>query len=388
MADQDSVSASGSGAEENMSSDPARRRWMVEMQRCAILGRLAMGVAHDFNNLLTAILGCAELAGNTLSAGHPAHGYLQSIQMAGERGVDLTHQILSFARSSPGGLSVLDLNDLVLGADKILRRLIGEDLELVTILGPDVPSIIGEKAALQQIIFNLVLDVRGTLDSGGRLLLETHVGEYGGEGLELAPGTYVQLTLAGTGPLKESDAVRFELGWEASQVLVHELGGALVHSPVPNKGVVFRLFFPPVAEAQKIGAAPSFPLPTLPQGTGTILLAEDEPLVRDFTALALRAQGFTVLEASDGGQALRLARETSGPIDLLVTDVVMPIMGGKELALKVRLERPGLKVLFISGYTDRVLIDGPEGNAGVGFLQKPFTPLSLSRRVNELLEGS
>jgi len=374
-----------------------------QAQKMEAIGRLAGGVAHDFNNILTAIIGYASLSLKLLPPDHPVRDDLQGIQKSARRAADLTRQLLTFARRQVIDPQVLNPNEPILNLDKMLRRLIGEDIELVTLLAPNLGRIKADPGQIEQVLVNLVVNARDAMPAGGKLTIETAnatLGEdYARQHAEVKPGDYVMLAVSdtGTGMSEEVQARIFEpffttkaigkgtgLGLATCYGIVKQSGGHIwVYSEV-GQGTSIKVYLP-LAEAEA-DAPPEYEEAELPGGTETILLAEDEASVRNLTARALRRLGYTVLEAANGEEALYLAREHSDQeIQLLFTDVVMPQMGGIVLAEQLRAMRPGIKVLYTSGYTDNAIVHHGVLDAGIAFLQKPFSPELLAAKVREVL---
>ncbi|MEO8294575.1 MAG: response regulator [Gemmatimonadota bacterium] len=360
------------------------------------VGRLAGGIAHDFNNLLTAILGCCELLGHEVQELPAAWEDLEEIKRAATRAGTLTQQLLAFSRRQVLLPKVLDINTEVESIRRMLARLIGEDIELVTRLDPRVGAIRADPSQLEQIVLNLAINARDAMPEGGTLSLETSNTEPPEEWAH-PPGQCVMLAVRDSG-MGMDESIRphiFEpffttketgkgtgLGLATVYGIVKQSEGYILVDSEPGKGATFRIYFPRVAGiADSHAVAPR--LGGLPRGTETILLVEDEVAVRRLASRVLRQQGYVVLEATNGREALRLVEQHKPRLDLLVTDVVMPGMSGPELATRLTGQHPMLKVLYISGYADEAL--GQRGilNEGVDFLQKPFTPQDLTRRIRE-----
>ncbi len=378
---------------------------LVLSQKMESIGRLAGGVAHDFNNLLTAISGNAELALGMLEPSHPVREDLKAIEDAAGRAASLTRQLLAFARKQIIEPHVLNLNDLVLDMDKLLRRLIGADIELVTLPAPDLANVKVDLSQIEQVLVNLVVNARDAMPIGGQLTIETgnvlldesYVRSY----VNMAPGHYIVLAVSdtGVGMSPEVQARLFEpffttkdpgkgtgLGLATSYGIVRQHGGHIcVYSEIGH-GTTIRVYLP---RTEDVAAAPARHdvSKDMPQGAETVLLVEDEPAVRALAARSLRALGYTVIEAGDGVQALKVATEHAGTIQLLLTDVIMPQMGGKALADWVVRTRPGIRVLFMSGYTDNAITQHGRLDPGIVFLQKPFSPAALAQKVREILDS-
>ena len=376
-------------------------------QRMEGIGRLAGGIAHDFNNLLTAILGHAEMARDDVGPGEEALGNLAEITRAAQRAADLTRQLLAFARRQIIEPRNTDLNALVLNVDRMLRRLLGEDVELVTVPSPNLWRVRIDPGQFEQVLVNLAVNARDALPDGGTLLVETRNvyldSDFARHHATVIPGPHVMLAVTDTGTGMDGEVLShiFEpffttkevgkgtgLGLATCYGIVKQNKGSIWVYSEPGHGTTFRIYLPradgaaPQADEQEPQQAQ-----TDSRGSETVLLAEDEALVRNLAADALRRQGYQVLVAATGSDALELAVQSQSPIDVLVTDVVMPQMGGPELARRLLHAQPSLKVLFISGYTDNALVHQGVLQPGMTLLQKPFTPGQLTRRVRELLDA-
>ena len=375
-------------------------------QRMEGIGRLAGGIAHDFNNLLTAILGHAEMAQDDVAPSDPARGNIAEITRAAQRAADLTRQLLAFARRQIIEPRIVDLNGLVLNVDRMLRRLLGEDVELVTVQDPDLWRVRIDPGQFEQVLVNLAVNARDAMPNGGTLVIETrnvHLDdEFARQHATVQPGPHVLLAVSDTGVGMDTEVLAhiFEpffttkevgkgtgLGLATCYGIVKQNRGSIWVDSERGIGTTFRIYMPraeavlPVTETVEPRAVEQ------PRGTETVLLVEDEVLVRNLAADALRRHGYQVLSASTGIEALDLAGQVLHSIDVLVTDVVMPQMGGEQLAVKMLSERPGLKVLFISGYTDLAVLSHGTLVPGTALLQKPFTPGQLVHRVRELLDA-
>lgn len=375
-----------------------------QAQKLESVGRLAGGVAHDFNNLLTVINGYSELVMSELTPDHPARSPIAVIRDAGERAAGLTRQLLSFSRKQVLEPKVLDLNEVVAHADKLLRRLIGADVGLQAVLDPNVPRVKVDPSQLEQVILNLAVNARDAMPTGGRLTIETGsyvVGE--GEAAsdpEIRPGCYARLAVTDTGHgmSDEVKAQLFEpffttkeagkgtgLGLAVVHGVVKQSGGHIgVYSEV-GLGTTFRVLLPAVDAVPARLSAHALVIPR--RGTETVLVAEDEDAVRRMARVALESHGYTVLTARNGRDAVQAAEAHGGPIHLLLTDVVMPEMGGRELAERLTARIGGLRVLYMSGYTDDAVVRHGILEATNSFLHKPFTPLSLAKKVREVLDA-
>jgi len=372
-----------------------------QSQKMEAIGAFAGGIAHDFNNLLTGMLGYCELAMDSLPAGGDAWNDVQEVRTLAMRGADLTRQILAVSRKQVMQYTVFDVNTVVLAIDRLLRRLIGEHITLQTALGEDVRSIRADAAQIEQVLLNLAANARDSMQPGGTLTISTaRVPARGASALGLAHHDWVNICVSdtGVGMTEEVKQRIFEpffttkergkgtgLGLSLVYATVEQSGGTIRVTSAPNEGATFEMYFPSSEEpvAVPVLAAPATPARS---GTELILLAEDEDSVRAVAREALERRGYRVLAAADGPSALTLARACAETIDLLLTDVVMPGMNGRELAEALLRERPNTRVLFASGYTDdAVLLHGVRTDE-VWFLQKPFTPPTLVQRVREVLD--
>jgi two-component system, cell cycle sensor histidine kinase and response regulator CckA len=383
----------------------AERRMEEQLQhaqKMEAVGRLAGGVAHDFNNLLTAITGYSELVLARLEEEDPSHRDVEEIRRAAERAATLTRQLLAFSRRQVLRPKVLDLNEVVGGMRKMLARLIGEDVELVTAFGAASGRVTADPGQIEQVLVNLAINARDAMPDGGRLVVETSDLDLDGTraGLHdpVRPGKYVVLSVTDTGcGMDEATMSRlFEpffttkevgkgtgLGLATAYGIVAQSGGHLRAESEPGRGSTFRVYLPRVDAEVPRDAAPAAPR----RGSETILVAEDEEMVRELVSAVLGQQGYAVLPARDGEEALRLAEEHEGSIPLLVTDVVMPRMGGIDLAVRLRSRRPGIRVLFVSGYTDTAGKPLGVPEPGTEFLHKPFLPSVLASRVRSLIDS-
>jgi PAS domain S-box-containing protein len=370
--------------------DISNRRQLEEQlrqsQKMDAVGRLAGGVAHDFNNLLTVITGYSELA--LQRGGDDVEEELEEIKSAAARASSLTQQLLSFSRQEVVQSGVLDLNEIVAEIETMLHRLIGDDVTLVVKLDPAVGPVVADSGQLEQVILNLAVNGRDAMPDGGALRIETAAvrldqaidGEHG----RIEPGSYVILTVTddGAGMDTQTQARVFEpffttkelgkgtgLGLSTVYGILEQSGGHVRVTTAPGEGTSFEIYLPESEREELRGAAQAEARPS--GGSETILLVEDEPSVRDIARRTLEASGYNVLAAANGNDALQLCTVHSEHIDLMVTDVVMPQMRGTELARRVAHIRPGLPVLYMSGYTDSSL--ELDGGASVAFLQKPFT---------------
>ncbi len=385
------------------------RRQLAEQirqsQKMEAIGQLTAGIAHDFNNLLTVINGFAELLQIELPPGSPYQEPVDRILGSGQRAASLVRQLMVFSNKQIIEPKIMNLNSVVTEIDKMLRRIIGEHIELETSLAPALWAVKIDPAQIEQIILNLAVNARDAMPGGGQLTIETNnvvldkahaAGHFG-----VQPGGYVQLTIGDTGVGMNEEVSRhiFEpffttkeigqgtgLGLATVYGIIKQSGGDIWVYSKPGQGSTFNIYLPRVEHANSTEFRQD-KSGNLPRGTETVLLVEDELSVRDLAAQVLCGQGYTVLEAADGQEALGLAQEYSGEIQLLLTDVVMPKMGGKTLTNRFRPIRPNTKVLFISGYTDNTISHHGAPDSGVAVLQKPFSPKILVHKVREVLDA-
>ena len=377
---------------------------LLQAQKLESIGRLAGGVAHDFNNVLGVIEGYSELLLKRLPPDDALRRYPEQIGKAAARAAGLTQQLLAFSRRQILQPKLLDLHHVVRELDRMLRRLIGEDVDLRLDLSPGPLTVHADPTQLEQVILNLAVNARDAMPRGGRLTIATaavDLGEREVSGSE-RPGPYVRLAVAdtGVGMPAEVRARLFEpffttkeegkgtgLGLATVHGIVEQSGGFLRVESEPGHGTAFRVFLP----RHEGGGVPPDDAPRppslLPRGSETLLVAEDEAMLRSILRECLEDGGYVVLEAGDGPEALRVAEGHPGSIDLLVTDVVMPGMSGRELAERLRASRPGLRVLFLSGYTDDAVVRHGVSSDEEAFLQKPFSVEDLAHRVREVLDA-
>jgi PAS domain S-box-containing protein len=388
-------------------NDVAERRRLEEKlsqaDKIKAIGRLAGGVAHDFNNLLTIILGFSDLLLTGLPAENPARYQAQEIKKAALRAAQLTGQLLAFGRRQVLAPQILDLNALLRETDPMIAQMLGAHIERVLELAPDLGHIEADPMQLNRVLLNLAENSRDAMPQGGRFTITTANVDldaaYARDHGDLRPGPYVLLAVQdnGSGMSAEVRACLFEpffttkdvdqgtgLGLSSSYGIIKQSGGHIDVSSTLGQGTTFRIFLPRI-EAPLPETEP--PLAGIPGGSETVLLVEDEDLVRRYAAVALRRAGYTVLEATDGATALRLASQHAQRIHLLLTDVIMPQLGGRQLADHLAELRPGLKVLYVSGYYPKELIrDGTLPSQPV-LLQKPFTVEKLTQKVREVLDS-
>ena len=381
-----------------------------QAQKMEAVGRLAGGVAHDFNNLLTAISSYSELLLADLAAEDPRRLDVTEIRKATDRAATLTRQLLAFSRRQVLQPKVVDLNGIVGGAEKLLRRLIGEDIALATRLDHNLPAVTADAGQVEQVIMNLAVNAKDAMQHGGTLTLETstvqiEAAEQTAEQSIVAPGRYVLLKVSDTGTGMDAEIKRhlFEpffttkergkgtgLGLATVYGIVKQSGGFIWVDSEPGRGAAFRIYLPAVDEAARATEVSESPQPQDREALGseTILLVEDEDAVRAVARESLRRRGYAVLEATNAQAALEVSGRHAGRIDLLLTDVVMPGLSGRDLADRLASVRPDTKVLYMSGYADADIVQHGVLQPGLNYLQKPFTPDVLAHKVREVLDQS
>ncbi len=379
---------------------------LLQAQKLESVGRLAGGIAHDFNNMLTAINGYSDLTLRQLPEDHKLRRNLEEIKKAGERSAQLTNQLLAFSRRQFLQPEVVDLNEVLADTTQILRRVIGEDIGLVTDLRPGVGAVKVDRGQLSQIIMNLAVNARDAMPGGGVLTIGTRNTfidpEYAKAHPGILPGAYVKLCVSDNGMgINDADLQHiFEpffttkevgkgtgLGLATVYGIVRQSGGNINVASEVGSGTTFEIILPRVIESAPVAAVLKNRVVPLPVGPETILLVEDEEMVRGLLKETLQACGYNVVEAANGAAALEICESFSEPIHLLVTDVVMPQMGGRELAEHLNKLMPEMPVLFVSGYTDDTFGRDNVLDPGLNFIQKPFTLESVSLRVRELLDA-
>jgi PAS domain S-box-containing protein len=403
---QDGVPVGVQGIARDVTVRKQLEEQLRQSQKMEAIGQLAGGVAHDFNNLLTAINGYASLTLQQLEANHPLRSYLEEIKKAGDRAASLTRQLLAFGRKQILQPRALNLNDIVSDMNKMLRRLIGEDIRFATKLASKLKPVRADPGQIEQVLLNLVVNARDSMPQGGSLTIETDNveldREYANQHVGVQPGHFAVLAVSdtGTGMDEETQSRIFEpffttkakdkgtgLGLSTVYGIVKQSGGNIWVYSEPGHGTALKVYFPALDSPQEqLGHIPAES--EVRGGSETILLVEDEEIVRRLARRILEQTGYEVLEASHGEEAVRLCGVHAKPIHLLLTDVVMPGTSGKEVADRLSSMRPEIKVLFMSGYTDEAIVHQGVLNSSVEFIQKPFTLAALSRKVREVLDSN
>jgi len=388
-------------------SDISQRKNLEEQllhaQKMEAVGRLAGGVAHDFNNMLTVITGYNRMILDELSTMDPLRGYAEEILKAADRAAALTNQLLAFSRRQIMQPRVINVNAVLMQTQKMLQRLIGEDVELILDLGVNVGNIKADPGHVEQAIVNLAVNARDAMPMGGHLRIETCDvlldDNYARTHMGVKPGEFTMIAVSDDGHGMEAEVRRhiFEpffttkekgkgtgLGLATVYGIVKQTGGDIWVYSEPGQGTTFKLYFPRVREPLSDSTGSDFTA-TNRSGGETILVVEDEKAVRDLTVRILQQLGYSILTASSGAEALEISRSHTGHIDLLLTDVVMPNMSGRQLADHLQTTRPSTKVLFLSGYTENTVVHHGVLDAGVDFLPKPFSRENLSKKLREVL---
>ena len=385
-------------------SEDQLRQW----QKVEAIGRLAGGVAHDFNNLLTTITGCSEDLMGQFDPFDPRLEDIKEIHKAAERATALTRQLLAFGRRQVLHPQVLDLNSVVSGMEHMLRRLIGEDLEFVTLLEPEIGSVKVDRGQIEQVLMNLSVNARDAMPDGGKVTIETANVDldekYARRHVSAKPGAYVMLAISdtGCGMDKETQSHLFEpffttkekgkgtgLGLSTVYGIIKQSGGNIWAYSELGRGSTFKIYLPRIKETAAAETDSILPSTVkVARGVETILLVEDEESVRRMVGKILGENGYTILDAAHGEEAIRICRNHKGPIHLLMTDVVMPRMSGRELASRLQPLRKEMKVLYMSGYPDNTIVHHGVLEPGTAFLQKPFTLRGLEQKVREVLDSA
>jgi nitrogen-specific signal transduction histidine kinase/CheY-like chemotaxis protein len=375
----------------------------LQAQKMEAIGRLAGGVAHDFNNLLTVITGYGEVLLHGIPADDPARELVGEILTAAEKAAALTRQLLAFGRKQMFSVTVLNLNGLLTRVEPMLRRLIRENIELLLPLGPQLRPVKADSNQIEQVILNLTLNARDAMPTGGRLTIATANVEldeaFAVTHAEVKPGPYTMVSVSDTGAGMDAStkARLFEpffttkevgrgtgLGLATAYGIIKQSGGYIDVESEPDQGARFTIYLPSVGEAPVASEGPPADRQA-PAGGEVVLVVEDQAEIRSVVRQILERSGYTVLEAGQGIEALAVSDRHAGPIHLLVTDMIMPHMSGRELADQLARLRPALRILFLSGYTDDAVLRDGVLESGSAFLQKPFTPQALLQRVRELL---
>jgi PAS domain S-box-containing protein len=394
------------GLQHDVSRELELEQQYRQSQKIEAIGRLTAGIAHDFNNLLTAINGFAELLRMQLPADDPHQELVEKILHPGRRAADLVRQLLTFSRVQIIEPKVINLNATVADMERMLRRVIGENIEMETNLAPELWLTRADPVQVEQVIVNLAVNASDAMPEGGNLVIQTAnttlTDQYVAGQLEVEGGDYVLLSVSdtGSGMGEEVKAHIFEpffttkdvgkgtgLGLATVFGIVKQSHGHIWVESEAGQGTTFTIYLPRVVEPEQQKVVCPYPANKMPRGDETILLVEDNDVVCELTCQVLQGQGYTVLKTSNAHRAISVAAHHSGPIHLLLTDVVMPNMNGDALAQELRQIRPTLKVLFMSGYTENVIAHRGALKPGIAFLQKPFNPVVLARKVRTVLDG-
>ncbi|MDB4933675.1 MAG: sensor protein, partial [Labilithrix sp.] len=377
-----------------------------QAQKMEAIGSLAGGVAHDFNNLLSVILSYTSLLSDELGPADPVRVEVDEIHKAGLRAADLTRQLLAFSRKQMLRATVVDVNEVLAGVQKMLKRVLGEDIVLSLLTAKDPGKIYADASQVEQVLMNLVVNARDAMPRGGNLTIETSNvvldPEYAAEHHGVTPGRYVMIAVTDTGVGMNKETVKriFDpffttkeqgkgtgLGLSTVYGIVQQSGGHVRVYSEPGKGTTFRVYVPRTDRAREDTPSTQPRSGSSYRGNETILVVEDEEQVRAVMLSILRKQGYNVLEAQNGGEAFLVSEQFGATIHLLLTDVVMPRMSGRDLAARVSAQRPGTKVLYVSGYTEDATVHHGVLEAGIAFLEKPLTPEALAKKVREVLDA-
>jgi two-component system cell cycle sensor histidine kinase/response regulator CckA len=377
---------------------------LIKAQKMEAIGILAGGLAHDYNNLLTAIMGYSEIMMMGLRKEDPFYSYLNEIIKATNRGASLTNQLLAFSRKQIMQPRVINLNGVVIDMDRMLRRLIGEDIDLSTFIDQDLGLVKADPGQIEQILMNLAVNARDAMPNGGKLTVETanvYLDEvYARSHVGVTPGPYVMLAVSDNGMGMDAETISrvFEpffttketgkgtgLGLATVFGIVKQSGGHIWPYSESGRGTTFKIYLPRIEESLE-EPKPKAAVPTSLEGQETILVVEDDAPLRELITTALRKYGYKVLEAAHGGEALLICERQDAPIHLMVTDVVMPQISGSALAERLKLSHPEMKVLYMSGYTENAIVHHGVLNSNVNFIPKPFKVLVMVQKVREVLD--
>ena len=401
--DRDGAIAGASVITRDITEHLLLQREYFVAQKMEVVGRFAAGIAHDFNNVLTVVAGYSDLALSELDPDDPLHPLISEIGKSGQRAASLTRQLLAFCSNRTLEPKVLNVNAIVAEMDRMLRRVIGEDIELVTALDPQLGSTRADPGQIEQVIMNLAVNARDAMAAGGKLTLETANVEvdpaYSERHVGVAEGSSVMIAMTdtGTGMDAETQSRIFEpffttkatgvgtgLGLATVFGIVKQSGGSILVYSELGYGTTFKIYLPRVLEQAAAVEPPRAHTPA--RGSETVLVVEDEDTIRALVSTVLKKQGHTVLQAKNGREALELCRQHSGKIDLVISDLVMPLMSGAELAKELVAARPEIKVLFMSGYTGNAAVHHGVVPPNTAFLEKPFVPRTLTRKLREVLD--
>lgn len=392
------------GISRDITEHRAMEERLRQSQKMEAIGTLAGGVAHDFNNILMVISGYSSVLNDALASEPRLRGHVEQIQKAGERAASLTRQLLAFSRKQTIQPTPLNLNNIVSGIEKLLHRLIGENITIATRLAPDLGLVLADAGQIEQVILNLAINSRDAMPEGGRLTLETANVEFGDKDQappDLKPGRYIELVVADTGVGMEMgiQARAFEpffttkaagkgtgLGLSTVYGIVQQSNGQVSFTSQPGHGTAFRVYLPRTDSAQTAEAVPDAADSAL-DGSETVLLVEDDASVCELVRAVLSSHGYTVLSARDPQEAESLCEQNRSRIGLLLSDVILPKMSGAELSTRLAARNPQMKILFMSGYIDDSVVRQGIQEKEVAFLQKPFSPVSLAKKVREVLDG-